>query len=163
VQQCASALEIYHRPANRFVAGFLGTPPMNFFDGRLMNEGGRLWFDEGTGKLPVPARAAEALRARVAANPDIVLGLRPEALAPATSARFATVPGCELPMKVWLVQPLGAKMDVYLQTERHGRIIAHVDASPDGAAPAVGDVLPIAVDMERAHFFAPGDDGAAQA
>ncbi len=38
VQQCASALDIYHRPANRFVAGFLGTPPMNFFDGRLVDE-----------------------------------------------------------------------------------------------------------------------------
>ena len=64
VQQCASALDIYHHPANRFVAGFLGTPPMNFFEGRLVDEGGRLWFDEGTGRLPVPARAAEALRAR---------------------------------------------------------------------------------------------------
>ena len=66
-------------------------------------------------------------------------------------------------MKVWLVQPLGATMDVYLQTERHARVIAHVDASADGAAPAVGETLPIAVDMERAHFFAPGDDGIALA
>ena len=66
-------------------------------------------------------------------------------------------------MKVWLVQPLGATMDVYLQTQRHPRVIAHVDATADGAAPAVGDTLPIAVDMERAHFFAPGDDGIALA
>ena len=66
-------------------------------------------------------------------------------------------------MKVWLVQPLGAKMDVYLQTERHARIVAHVDASADGAAPAVGDTLPIAVDMERAHFFVRGEDGIALA
>jgi hypothetical protein len=52
-------------------------------------------------------------------------------------------------------------MDVYLQTERHERIVAHVDASADGAAPGVGDTLGIAVDMERAHFFAPGADGLA--
>ena len=65
-------------------------------------------------------------------------------------------------MKVWLVQPLGAKMDVYLQTERHARIVAHVDASAEGAAaPAVGDTVLATVDMERAHFFEPGDDGAA--
>ena len=64
MQQCASALDIYHHPANRFVAGFIGTPPMNFFEGRLVDEGGRLWFDEGTGRLPVPARATSALRAR---------------------------------------------------------------------------------------------------
>ena len=119
VQQCASALDIYHHPANRFVAGFLGTPPMNFLEGRLVEDGGRLWFDEGSGRLPVPARATAALRARAAAaGPEIVLGLRPEALAPPAAARFATA-GSELAMKVWLVQPLGAKMDVFLQTERH--------------------------------------------
>src|SRR4051812_40289143 len=160
VQQCASALHIYHHPANRFVAGFLGTPPMNFFAGRLVDEGGRLWFDEGTGRLPVPARAAEALRANAAVGSGVVLGVRPEALAPAASARFAAA-GSQLTMKVWLVQPLGATMDVYLQTERHGHLVAHVDASADGAAPTVGDTLPIAVDMDRAHFFAPGDDGIA--
>jgi multiple sugar transport system ATP-binding protein len=160
VQQCASALDIYHRPANRFVAGFLGTPPMNFFEGRLIDEGGRLWFDEGTGRLPVSARAASALRARASDGPGVVLGVRPEALAPAASARFAAA-GSELGMKVWLVQPLGAMMDVYLQTDRHARVIAHVDASADGAAPGVGDTLSVAVDMERAHFFAPGDAGAA--
>jgi multiple sugar transport system ATP-binding protein len=162
VQQCASALDIYHRPANRFVAGFLGTPPMNFFDGRLIDEGGRLWFDEGTGRLPVPARAAAALRGGAATDGQIVLGVRPEALAPAAAARFA-VAGSALPMTVWLVQPLGATMDVYLRTERHARVVAHVDATADGAAPGVGDSLSIAVDMERAHFFSPGDNGIALA
>src|SRR3954464_13750381 len=119
VHQCAKALDIYHRPANRFVAGFLGSPPMNFFDGRLVDEGGRLWFDEGTGRLPVPARAGDALHANAAAGSGVVLGVRPEALAPAASARFSGV-GSQLTMKVWLVQPLGATMDVYLQTARHG-------------------------------------------
>jgi multiple sugar transport system ATP-binding protein len=162
VHQCASALDIYHRPTNRFVAGFLGTPPMNFFDGRLVDEGGRLWFDEGTGKLPIPARATEALRARAAAGSGVVLGVRPEALAPAATARF-TAAGSQLEMKVWLVQPLGATMDVYLRTPRHGHVVAHVEASADGAAPSIGDTLAIAVDMERAHFFAPSDDGIALA
>jgi multiple sugar transport system ATP-binding protein len=162
VQQCASALDIYHHPANRFVAGFLGTPPMNFFDGRLVDEGGRLWFDEGTARLPVPARAATALRDRAAADPQVVLGVRPEALAPAPGARF-TAAGSELQAKVWLVQPLGATMDVYLQAGRQERIVAHVDASADPGAPRVGETLALAVDMERAHFFAPGDDGIALA
>src|SRR6187402_3645337 len=59
VQQCAGALEIYHHPANRFVAGFLGSPPMNFFSGKLVEEGGKLYFDEGTGKLPIADWATE--------------------------------------------------------------------------------------------------------
>src|SRR6476620_4733929 len=151
VQQCASALDIYHRPANRFVAGFLGTPPMNFFEGKLIDEGGRLWFDEGTGRLPVPARAAATLRAQ-ASGAGVVLGVRPEALALAAPGRGSEL---ALTMTVWLVQPLGASMDVYLQTDRNPRVVAHVPATADGAAPAVGDTLSIAVDMERAHFFAP--------
>src|SRR5215471_18924016 len=109
VQQCAGALDIYHRPANRFVAGFLGTPPMNFLEGRLVAEEGRLWFDEGGGRLPIPDRAAAALRARAAADPAIVLGVRPEALTPAGAARVAAAASqlpMQLSMKVWLVQPL---------------------------------------------------------
>src|SRR4030095_15143333 len=45
IQQVDSPLSIYRAPANRFVAGFLGTPPMNFFTGNLINDGGRTWFD----------------------------------------------------------------------------------------------------------------------
>src|SRR6187399_3385564 len=75
IQQSAGALEIYHRPANRFVAGFLGSPPMNFFEGKLMREGDRLFFDEGTGKLPVGDWAKSELESRV--GETIVLGARP--------------------------------------------------------------------------------------
>ena len=155
VQQCAPPLDVYHRPVNRFVAGFLGSPPMNFFDGRLVEEGGRLLFDEGTGLLPVPPAAATSLRPRV--GREIVLGVRPEAIAPAGKARFAAA-GSQLAMKVWLVQPLGAQMDVYLATSSHPRIIGHVEAFP---GLGVGETVPIAVDMTRAHFFEPGDNGAA--
>ncbi len=48
VQQCGSPLEIYERPVNRFVAGFVGTPPMNFLKGRLVAENGGIVFDEGS-------------------------------------------------------------------------------------------------------------------
>jgi multiple sugar transport system ATP-binding protein len=169
VQQCAEPLEIYHRPANRFVAGFLGSPPMNFFEGRLVEEAGRLLFDEGTGKLPVPARAADALRALPGARPgaEVVLGVRPEAIAPAAQARFPAVDSAlpmQLPMKVWLVQPLGSKLDVYLSTARHPRVVANVEAVKDRPIGlAVDETVPIAIDMTRAHFFEPGDAGRALA
>jgi multiple sugar transport system ATP-binding protein len=154
VQQVAAPLEIYHRPANRFVAGFLGSPPMNFLEGRIVDEGGKLLFDEGTGKLPIPARSTAALRARAGA--DIVVGIRPEAIAPAATARLAAGDLGQLSMKVWLVQPLGAQMDVYLATARHPRIVAHIDSA---APPAVDETIPVAIDMSRAHFFEPGDTG----
>jgi len=154
VQQVAAPLDIYHRPANRFVAGFLGSPPMNFLEGRIVDEGGKRLFDEGTGKLPIPARATAALRARGGA--DIVVGIRPEAIAPAATARFAAGDLGQLSMKVWLVQPLGAQMDVYLATARHPRIVAHLDSA---APPAVDETILVAIDMSRAHFFETGDTG----
>jgi multiple sugar transport system ATP-binding protein len=157
VQQCAAPLDIYHRPANRFVAGFLGSPPMNFFEGRLVEENGRLSFDEGTAKLAVPTRMAEPLRRR--AGSEVVLGLRPEAIAPADRAHFSPA-DVQLPMKVWLVQPLGSQMDVHLSTAQQPRIVAHVEAF---AGLTVGETLPFAVDMTRAHFFEPGENGAALA
>jgi multiple sugar transport system ATP-binding protein len=158
VHQCAGPLEIYHRPANRFVAGFLGTPPMNFFSGRLVDQGGRLFFDEGTAKLPVPDWAAPALRDRPAANADVVMGVRPEALLLPRSGDSPAASAVTLPMKLWLLQPLGAKMDVYLSTARHERIVAHVDAR---AGLGVGAIVPVALDMDRVHFFEPGEAGRA--
>ena len=53
VQQCAGALQIYQHPVNRFVAGFLGSPPMNFIEGHLVEQDGVLCFDEGSAKLEI--------------------------------------------------------------------------------------------------------------
>ena len=153
VQQAGGALDIYHRPANRFVAGFLGSPPMNFLSGHVVRRGGRLEFDEGSASLPVPARASAELEAWV--DKEVVLGVRPEALADREHARFA----CEdnvLHLRVTLVQPLGDKMDVYLATDKHPHIVAHVDAY---RAIHAGETLPMYVDLARVHFFEPGETG----
>jgi multiple sugar transport system ATP-binding protein len=154
VQQCAGALQIYHHPANRYVAGFLGSPPMNFFNGKLVEDGGALYFDEGTGKLPVADWAKEQLGPHV--GKDVVMGVRPELIADASQARFKTE-GNALPMRVTLVQPLGDKMDVYVATAKHPKAVAHLDAF---AGAQVGDTLDMFFDMSRVHFFEPGEIGA---
>jgi multiple sugar transport system ATP-binding protein len=157
VQQCAPALEIYRRPVNRFVAGFLGSPPMNFLDGRLVDEAGRLFFVTGdavgAARLPVPAWAAGGLR--VQAGAPIVLGVRPEALAVKSHARFETSDNA-IPMKVWLVQPLGDRAEVYFSTPDHPRIVAMMDA---GAGVGVGETVPVYVDLGRVQFFAAAESG----
>ena len=153
IQQSAGALEIYHRPANRFVAGFLGSPPMNFFDGQLVRDGERLAFDEGSTKLPVPDWAAAALADRV--GQSIVLGVRPEAMSDRSHARFA-VGTHALPATVTLVQPLGDRMYVYLATDKHPHFVAHMDAFA-GLAPQ--QKLTIHLDPDRLHFFEQGEIG----
>ncbi len=54
IQQVGVPLEVYNRPVNRFVAGFVGTPPMNFLDGRLLSEGGDIFFDGGECRIRLP-------------------------------------------------------------------------------------------------------------
>jgi multiple sugar transport system ATP-binding protein len=153
IQQSAGALEIYHHPTNRFVASFLGSPPMNFFEGKLVREGDRLLFDEGTGKLPVGDWARTALEARV--GETIVLGVRPEAMSDQKHARFPTTDN-RLDMRVTLVQPLGDRMDVVLATEQHKHAVAQIPAH-SGIRP--GDTAPIFFDLDRLHYFETGEMG----
>jgi multiple sugar transport system ATP-binding protein len=153
IQQCGGALEIYHHPTNRFVAGFLGSPPMNFLTGQLSKGDGRLWFDEGSGRLPVPDWASAELAGHE--GEELVLGVRPEAISDRQHARFACSDN-QLKLKVSLVQPLGDKMDVYLASEKHPHIVAHVDAFGGVAS---GQLTEMFFDMERVHFFEPGEVG----
>src|SRR5688572_26135593 len=104
IQQVGSARDIYHNPANRFVAGFLGSPSMNFLEGRLLADSGGLFFDEGTGKLRVPEAVARQVSSH--AGRDVVLGVRPELLSDKQHARFDTE-GNALDMVVRQVQMLG--------------------------------------------------------
>ncbi len=78
IQQIAPPLAIYDHPANRFVAGFFGSPPMNFLEGRLITEDGRLTFVSGAIRLPLGAEQARQLS--LCAGRDVVAGIRPEAI-----------------------------------------------------------------------------------
>ncbi len=152
IQQCGAPLDVYHHPINRFVAGFVGTPPMNFFEGAIVEEGGKLWFDEGTGKLAVPDKAKRALASKVGSK--VVMGVRPQALR--DGATVGEGAGNVLSMEIGVVEPLGDKMDIYLSTARHRHVIAHVDAH-SGLAPH--QTIAVHVDLERTHFFEPGELG----
>jgi multiple sugar transport system ATP-binding protein len=126
---------------------------MNFFEGSVVKENGRLWFDEGSGKLPLPSWASEALSGQVGTN--VTLGVRPEAMSDRATARFETSDN-SLKMKVLLVQPLGDRKDVYLATPSHERAVALVDAY---ARFETGETLDVYFDMNRVHLFETGETG----
>ena len=154
IQQCGAPLEVYHHPANRFVAGFVGTPPMNFFEGTIKSEGGKLWFDEGTGRIAVPDWAKDALSTKVGSK--VVLGIRPQAISDRPHAA-AGMKDNIIEMKVGVIEFLGDKMDVYISTTNHSHVIAHIDAHR-GLVP--GDTRPMHFDLNRMHFFELGELGA---
>jgi multiple sugar transport system ATP-binding protein len=154
IQQCGAPLEVYHRPVNRFVAGFVGTPPMNFLEGTIASDGGKLWFEEGTGRIVVPDWAKDALSGKVGSK--VVLGVRPQAL----SDRPHAIDGMKdnvLEMKIGVIEFLGDKMDVYVSTASHSHIVAHIDAHR-GLVP--GETRPMHFDLNRMHFFELGELGA---
>ena len=154
VQQCGPPLEVYDTPANRFVAGFVGTPPMNFFQGRLVEDGGSVLFDEGSVRLRLTEGQSQKLAGAV--GQEAVLGVRPEAMALAGEGRFGGTENV-LPVQIGVIEPLGEKMDIYTSTPSHPHIVARVDARRDVE---VGQRVQLHLDLEKVHVFQPGVTGA---
>ena len=148
LQQCASASEIYRSPANRFVAGFVGVPPMNFLEGQLSSDNGRPSLQFGSVRLELP----EGLQALKCPSNSIVLGIRPEAV---SLNAWPIGPPLELRASVCDVVVLGDRADVMLQTPA-GRISARTSPA---LAPEVGRELAIYLDPTRLHLFDPGSHG----
>ena len=145
IQQIGRPIDIYRAPANRFVAGFIGTPRMNFIEGRLERSGNRLLFmSEGARiELPpdrtVPASGAE----------QTTLGVRPEDLVVDSDGP----PGNTLTGRVVLVERLGGTTHVHFDTGPH-RLMAAVT---NESVPEVGEDIRVRTRAERLHLF--GSDG----
>ena len=152
-QQIGSPLDVYREPVNRFVAGFLGSPSMNFIEGRLELAGNRLIFADA-GDIRLPLHDALARECRDRAGADVVLGVRPEQL------RWDADPGRNaepvITLDVRVTEPLGDRMDVYAATSAGAPVIARIDA----AAPCrPGQRAAFRVDPLAIHLFEPGPFG----
>jgi multiple sugar transport system ATP-binding protein len=145
IQQVADPLTLYQRPANRFVAGLIGSPAMNFFDGRIERRDGGLLFDAGDFRLPIPDAAKETL-APLAGRP-ITLGIRPEHIGLPAAEPHAS----ELPIRatVEAVEPLGPECHVYLNAGRHN-FVSRIP--PDGML-RVGQAVRAIVSTAHLNFF----------
>jgi multiple sugar transport system ATP-binding protein len=144
LQQTAAPLELYRRPANRFVAGFVGSPPMNFFQGALARDDGRLVFRAGdhTG-LALPLEGGLAQRMQARAGQALTLGLRPEHIAEAQGAPVRAV--------LERVEATGAENFFYCSS----RGLQFVMRAPAARAAQSGESLLLRFEMAQAHFFDP--------
>jgi multiple sugar transport system ATP-binding protein len=151
IQQIGTPLEVYNTPANRFVAGFVGTPPMNFFEGALVSEGGSC-FRVGSATLELDRAHAGRLGGRTG---PAVLGIRPEGLSISPDGRYKAARNV-LQARIEVTEPLGEKMDVYAAIDGGGRLVARLDARADVRS---GMATPLYVDMTRVHVFESGGAG----
>ncbi len=147
VQQFDTPLHVYNYPKNRFVAGFLGTPPMNFLDGRIVRQEG-IWFDGSGVKIKLEGQKADML-----ADYDgqaVVFGIRPEGLFLRETAG-ADNPDQVMELTAQVIEPLGNAMDIYADTSTGDRVVARVKAEPMDAETKVK----LFVDMTKVHLFEP--------
>src|SRR5919197_1240776 len=144
VQQEGAPLELYERPANRFVAGFIGSPAMNFVAVSVAASGDALWAEAPGLRVRVPPQKTERLPRY--SGQRVILGLRPETLRPASAGG----PGdYSFDATVEVVEPLGSEilLDVRVgESPMVARVEPGVRASPH-------ERLRLAFEPERAHFF----------
>ena len=163
IQQQGTPLEVYTSPANRFVAGFIGMPAMNFIDGTVTREGERLTFDSAAMTLPLAGTLAQAAREQI--DRPVVLGLRPEHLSlydraageSGDEARFGNGAASRdtVSLRVQVVEPLGATMDVYTALPTGQRLLVRTEARPL----TIGSTQRFAIATHKAHLFEPGEQG----
>ena len=153
IQQVAEPLALYDNPKNMFVAGFIGSPPMNFFKGTIEQRPGALWFvEQATTNGPegfsmrINDEMAKKLTGQV--GKAVVFGSRPEDINNRQHASFAQ-PDQTAAATVEVVEPMGAEIYLYLSTGSHS-FVARVNPHEKAE---VGQKLEMAFDLRKSHLF----------
>jgi multiple sugar transport system ATP-binding protein len=148
IQQVAPPLVVYDYPVNMFVAGFIGTPPMNFLRGSLASENGDTYFTREGMKVKLPGDLAARVSTHV--GTEVVFGIRPENIQVKGQSTLSEDENV-VASRVNVVEPLGDDMIVYLNAG--GRdFIAKLDSH---VRLQVDDVPEMIFDIETAHIFDP--------
>jgi multiple sugar transport system ATP-binding protein len=145
VMQIDTPLNLYERPKNKFVAGFIGNPAMNFVNGTV--EGGgpsRFVAEAGEWEINLPSRVSAPLAS--ARGRAVTMGIRPEDVSVVPGLRSAPA---AVTARLDLVESLGNETFIYARAGRYD-ITARV---PPQSLPAVGGSMALAFNVERAHFF----------
>jgi len=146
VQQCTDPMTIYDKPANKFVASFIGSPPINLMEGRIIKIERRYYFDEGKFRVKLVEEMHKVIEPYE--GKEIIFGVRPEDIydklfvseaSPENTVRAA----CEV------VEPMGSEVYLYLNSGKN-MFIARVGAHN---RPEVNRDMDLVIDMSKVHFF----------
>ena len=145
VHQVADPLTLYDLPSDKFVAGFIGTPPMNFFNGKIGGNGTLRFQGEGGVDLPIPAGRKAALEPW--RGKELSMGIRPEDIGSQRAEQQADAP--KIRAKIDVVEPMGSESFIYLS---NGPVSFISRADPHQRF-AVGADAAMSVFMDKAQFF----------
>lgn len=148
IQQVDTPQSLYDYPVNIFVAGFIGTPQMNFFNGTLVKKGEDIYFnfEDKTIKLPADKANNPALRDYI--GQEVIVGIRPECIHD-EPVHIATFKDSVVDTYVDVTELMGAEIYLYL-TVGESRMTARVSSRSSSRA---GDTIKVAFDTSRVHIF----------
>jgi multiple sugar transport system ATP-binding protein len=146
VQQIGSPMNLYNYPINKFVAGFIGSPPMNFLTIKVVEKGGSVMLDDGSFELKPLPEHAEYIKNYV--GKEIFFGIRPEDM------NYVQTPAAanNIPLKVTVVEPLGADIHLWLTTTG-GTAQQVVARTEPHHTFKVGDIVNFVPRLEKARYF----------
>ena len=147
IMQVADPLTLYRQPENVFVAGFIGSPPMNLLKGKVQNRDGGLYFVENAKRnaLTIPLQGRLAVLANRYISKDVIFGIRPEHLSDEVKDQS------HVPIKstVEIAEPMGSESLVYLQAGS-GNLIARIHGEH---LYHLGEPVTIQLNLDKAHLF----------
>lgn len=150
VQQVDTPQNLYDYPANAFVAGFIGSPQMNFFNVQLERENGQTWAKFGENKIMIPAGKLAKFKDEDHVGKEVILGIRPENIHD-EEAFIANAPDACIDVDVEVTELMGAETYLYLSTTgKDGNVIARVNPRTTSKS---GDSIKVAFDVNHLHFF----------
>ncbi len=156
IQQVDDPIQLYDNPVNKFVAGFIGSPPMNFLEGTLGEEDGHMTFTEPQFTVRIPEEKAAKLR-EAGVSGSVTMGIRPEDFYDPSFIRTDDHDALQdVKARVEIMEPMGAETYLYLTTGSSpivARVDSHVQADID-------EDKTLKVNMKKAHFFKAGEMGA---
>jgi multiple sugar transport system ATP-binding protein len=149
VQQVDTPLGLYNKPVNMFVAGFIGTPSMNFVDATLLKDGDRFTVDAGSFKVMIP-KEKNGGRFDAYAGKPVVFGVRPEDMCDkAITSLVAPTEENTIKVMVDVIEPMGSIVTMYLTSGGHN-MVATIDAESKAKELQEMEVI---LDMDKTHLF----------
>ena len=158
VQQIDDPRTMYNRPVNVFVAGFIGSPSMNFLDGKLVAENEFLWLDLDAFRLQVPP---EAKKLDDYIGKNVIVGFRPEDISDKDRAGFACM-GNVMAARIDVIEPIGSEELLYVSAGKH-TFVAEIQEISGGASEKralVEKEIELAFNMDKLHLFDPETENA---
>lgn len=146
IQQIDTPTSVYNLPVNKFVASFIGAPPMNFLEGKITKKEGKLYFDEGNFKVKIVEGMYSALRDYL--DKRVIMGVRSEDVYDKLFVSEAP-PENIVTMTCEVVEHLGSEVYIHLNTGKH---ILVARGSGD-ANPQINLDMDVVFDMSKIHFF----------